>query len=74
MTVGELIIKLGSIGLDYNVVVEGHEGGLDDAAIVSLLAIRPNPELPAYLGKYERCLQSSAAGELVVLVSRINRG
>jgi hypothetical protein len=53
MTVGELIEKLQAMPQDARVVVDGYEGGVDDAADPALVTIALNVNASTWMGKHE---------------------
>lgn len=54
MTVGELIRKLESHDPDTRVVLNGYEGGIEDASSVSGIKLRLNVNTEWYYGKHEK--------------------
>lgn len=54
MTVAELIAKLQEMPQDARVVVDGYEGGLDDASIVQTTLIVLNENEPGIFGPHEQ--------------------
>ena len=53
MTVGELIAKLQAMPQDARVVVDGYEGGVDDAADPELVEVAVNVNSSTWLGDHE---------------------